>query len=225
MTTTTVAIAFSNFLLFLAVYNLSKLPWYLGAAPIPSYGLETSIPLHPLIGYRSLKLWSHPVLFLAPHTIMGSSLLILYALHLRRSEEQADSWTPSGFLALALVFALHVIPERAGVPTRVTGLPLNQIAICTILLTIALVLARFIPINIGMNIVISTCLTAPILELKKVISFVVQKIKSKGTFEYTSPDEPSNVPLSRNMAGYSGCPFAKAMDITTQGYPTNEKNE
>ena len=223
---TTLAIAFSNFLLFLAVYNLSKLPWYLGAAPIPSYGLETSIPLHPLIGYRSLKLWSHPVLFLAPHTIMGSSLLILYALHLRRSEEQADSWTPSCFLALALVFALHVIPERAGIPTRVTGLPLNQIAICTILPTIALVFAHVIPINVGMNIVISTCLTAPILELNKVISCVVKKIKTKGRMNTLHRMNQPMFPLSRNMAGYSGCPFAKAMDVTTQGYPSiNEKKE
>jgi hypothetical protein len=216
---TTLAITFSNFLLFLAVYNLSKLPWYLGAAPIPSYGLETSIPLHPLIGYRSLKLWSHPVLFLAPHAIMGSSLLIMYAMHLRK-KEVADS---SYFFALALVFALHVIPERAGIPTRVTGLPLNQIAVGMILSTIALVFAHVLPIHVGMMTVVLVCLTAPILELSKVLSCIFKMIQ--GTYERTSPDEPADAPMTRNMAGYSGCPFAKAMDVTLQGYPSDKQKE
>lgn len=224
----TLAIAFSNFLFIIAAYNLSKLPWYLGAAPIPSYGLEASMPFHPLIGLRGLKLWSHPVLFLAPHTIMGSTLLILFGLYLRGAAllQEVGSAAYSYFYALAVVFALHVYPERAGIPNRSKGIPLNQACIILILTATSLVLAGVIPQDAGMKIVMVPCLGAPVLELISVIKTIVNKITTKGTNVYESPD--GDTPLPRNMAGYSGCPFAKACDITTQGYPssaTNKKSE
>lgn len=208
-------IAFSNFLFVLAAYNLSKLPWYLGMAPIPTYGLEASMPFHPLIGYRGFKLWSHPVLFLAPHAIMGSSLLILYGLYLRGIQEFTTY-----FYSLAVVFAVHVIPERAGIPNRSKGLPLNQVCIVTILSATALVLIDWVPLNTGMNIVIVPCLGAPILELIPVIKCAIKKLQTRGEYVCESPD--GNTPLPRNMAGYSGCPFAMAVDITTQGYPSTK---
>jgi len=214
------AIAFSNFLFLLAAYNLSKLPWYLGVLPIPSYGLEVSMPFHSLMGYRGFKLWSHPVLFLAPHAIMGSSLLILYGLYLRGSNIVVGTY----FYALAVVFCLHVIPERAGIPNRSKGIPLNQACIIIIWTTTALVVAGVVPQNVGINIVIVPCLGAPILELIPVLKCFIQNIQTRGTYKCTSPD--GDTPLSRNMAGYSGCPFAKAVDITTLGYPaTTQKKE
>lgn len=209
---------FSDFLFILAAYNLSKLPWYVGIFPIPSYGLEASMPFHFLVGYRGSKLWSHPVLFLAPHAIMGSALLIMFGLYLRGNEHLVSS-----FYALAVIFALHVIPERAGIPNRSKGMPLNQACFVTILTVAGLVVAGAIPQNIGMNIIIVPCLGAPILELLPVISCAVKKIKSKG--EYVCKSADGDTPLLRNMHGYSSCPFAKAVDISTNEYPSSKKKE
>ena len=209
--------AFSSFLFCLAAYNLSKLPWYVGVMPIPAYGLESSMPFHPLIGYRGYKLWSHPVLFLTPHTIMGSSLLIMYGLALRDMQNLTLT-----FYALAVLFALHVIPERAGIPNRSKGLPLNQVCIIMVLTASSLAAAGLISLEMGMNIIIVPCLGAAILELIPVIKWAIKKVQNP---DYMCESPDGYAPLERNMNGYSGCcPFAKAVDITTQGYSSSKKD-
>jgi len=217
--TSSASTAFAYFLFLLAAYNLFKLPWYLGLISIPSYGLEASMPFHSLIGYRGSKLWSHPVLFLAPHTIMGSSLLILYALHVLGKDAVSSKF----YFSLAILFAIHVIPERAGIPNRSKKLPLNEACIVTIFLGTGLVLAGLINANVGRVVVIVPCLGAPIMELLPVISFAVKKIKNP---DYKGESHDGDTPLTRNMSGYSGlCPFAKNVDISTREYPSSKKKE
>ena len=205
--------AFSNALFCLAAYNLSKLFWYLGVFPIPSYGLEISIPFHALIGYRGLKLCSHPVLFLAPHTILGSSLLTIYGLHLRGVENLIGI-----FFALVYLFAVHVVPERAGVPNRIMyGIPVNEFCILILLSSIVVASKH---VEIAMKMVMTPLLAAAGMELIPVVVCILRKILnpqyvSRSPERGIDPDDP----LSRNMVGYSGCPFARAVDKTELGYP------
>jgi len=212
------ATVFSNILFALAAYNLSKLPWYLGLMPVPKYGLEASMPFHSLIGYRGSKLQSHPVLFLAPHATMGSTILILFGLHLRGVTVH-DKF----FLPLAVIFALHAFPERSGIPNRSKGMPLNEACVAILLSVAAFVRTGYISAETGMNIGIVPCLGAAVLELLRVISCAVKKVRSNG--EYICKSKDGDEPLKRNMSGYSNCPFAKALDITTQGYPSTKKKE
>lgn len=208
----------SNILFGLAAYNLSKLPWYLGLVGVPNYGLEASMPFHPLIGYRGSKLQSHPVLFLAPHVVMGSSLLTLFGLYLRGD---VDVDTSSIFLPLSLIFAVHVIPERSGIPNRSKGLPLNEVCVAMILSAAPAALFfsnALLSKDTAMKICVVPCIGAAVMELLPVIACAVKKIKTKGGYVATSED--GDKPLKRNMSGYSRCPFAKAVDITTQGYPS-----
>jgi hypothetical protein len=209
----------SNILFALAAYNLSKLPWYLGLAPVPEYGLEASMPFHTLIGYRGSKLQSHPVLFLVPHATMGSIILILFGLYLRDNITTYNQF----FLPLTVVFALHVIPERSGIPNRSKGKPLNEVCFITILSVAAIFYAGFLSMEMAMKIAFVPCLGASVLELLPVISCAIKKVRTKGEFKCHSND--GDEPLKRNMSGYSGCPFAKTVDITTQGYPFPKKKE
>jgi hypothetical protein len=209
---------FSLLLFVLAGYNLSKLPWYLGLAPIPSYGFEASLPFHALIKYRGSKLWSHPVLFLAPHAVMGSTLLILYAaldvLRVGRIAMGSEI-----FFALAVLFAVHIIPERAGIPNRSKRLPLNEACIIIVLTGTALAAMGVVEAGTGRTIVIVPCLGAPILELLPVMSFAIKKIRDPS---YKGQSKDGDIPLKRNMKGYSGiCPFAKQVDISLSEYPSS----
>jgi len=218
-----VNIVCSNILFLLAAYNLSKLPWYLGLAPVPKYGLETSMPFHGLIGFRGSKLQSHPVLFLAPHATMGSIALVLFGLYLRHDDNIITAYHRNFFIPLTVVFVLHAIPERSGVPNRTKKLPLNEICCITNLSVAIIFYAGFLSLEMAMKIAIIPFLGAAVMELLPVISCIIKKIKTKGEFKCQSGD--GDEPLKRNMSGYSGCPFAKAVDITTQGYPSTKKNE
>jgi len=207
---------FAFFLLFLAAYNLSKLPWYLGFLSIPSYGMEASMPFHMLAGYRGSKLWSHPVLFLAPHALMGSTLLILHAMYLLLEDDKSPA-SSATFFGLAILFATHVIPERAGIPDRSKKLPLNEACIIIIFVGTVLTAAGLIDEGVGRITVVVPCLGAPILELLPVIVFLGKKIKNP---KYKASSKDGDKPLKRNMDGYSGiCPFAKNVDISTSEYP------
>lgn len=223
MSVTVANIICSNILFILAGYNLSKLPWYTGIVSIPKYGLEASMPFHSIIGYRGSKLQSHPILFLTPHVIMGSIILILFGLYLRNDDDDDDSTSlvKTIFLPLTIIFAIHVIPERSGIPNRSKGKPLNEFCIVTILSVAAIHLAGYLSRETAIKIAFVPCLGAPVLELLPVISCFIKKIKSNGDYKCQSDD--GEEPLKRNMNGYSGCPFAKAIDVTTQGYPSTKK--
>ena len=216
---------FAAVLFVLAAYNLSKLPWYLGFVPIPSYGLEASMPFHLLMGYRGIKLWSHPVLFLAPHTIMGSSLLILHAMYLLDYHQDDANLLSSAttFFGLAAVFAAHVFPERAGMPNRLRKLPLNEACMITIAVGVGLAVADIVDQSVGRIIVIIPCLGAPVLELLPVFAYLFKKIKNPN---YRATSKDGDKPLMRNMAGYSGiCPFARSVDISTSEYPSSSPKD
>lgn len=206
----------------MAAYNISKLPWYIGASwiPIPNYGLEASMPLHSLIGFRGVKLGSHPVLFLAPHVVMGAVLLTLYSVFLLGVD-----FDHRIYYALAVFFAIHVIPERAGFPNRTYFLPCNEGAVALVFLGSALAMTGRVTENVGMHIVFAPMLAALVIEMGPLLMCFGKQVLSNGKFQCESQD--GNTPLMRNMNGYSGCPFAKRVDITTSEYPpsSNKKNE
>lgn len=176
------------------------------------------MPFHSLADYRGPKLWSHPILFLAPHAVIGSTILILHALYLLDYNSSSTIFFP-----LAVFFAIHIIPERAGIPNRRKVLPLNEMCVVLIFLGSSLFFSGFIGEQLARSIVILPCLGAPILEILPVLSFLSKKAKHP-TYKATSKD--GNEPLKRNMDGYSGiCPFAKAFDISTKEYPSSSTNK
>jgi hypothetical protein len=108
-------------LLATCVYQLTKVPIYINwalAGP-PARGMETSASLGWLLGYRGRKLYADPGLFLAPHTLMGCTLLALWASTVlgRVSLRQASQV----FFPLATAFGLHALPLHRGLPDRVLG--------------------------------------------------------------------------------------------------------
>ena len=205
------ATAFAILLFIIALYNLSKIPWYLGCLKTPSYGFEASVPFSPL-GFRARKLISHPSLFLAPHALMGSCLLSLFGLYMLYGYSKTLGKT---FFGLAVVFVVHAYPERAGVPNRYSGKPINQVASATVL--IGCVLGWFLQMpQLGMSIALLPLLGAAVLEAKGPIPFCVKKALGQSV-ESESPDGDS--PLPRNMDGYTGiCPCAKFFDIDKTVY-------
>lgn len=116
------------------------------------------------------------------------------------------------FFGLAVVFALHAFPERAGVPNRTSGQPLNEIAIG--LVVIGCFLGWLLP-QVGMWIVVIPLLAAAVMEARGPIPYCIQKLMGQDPVS-ESPDGDS--PLPRNMEGYTGCPCAKFFDIDKSVY-------
>lgn len=211
----TAATVFAYTLYAIAAYNLTKLPWYCGLAPVPSYGLELSMPLH-LLGYRAKKLQSHPFLFLFFHVIMGASILTLFGLRLQG--RHLGEWVGAEnmdvvYFTLAIVFAVHAFPERSGVPNRTLGKPLNEISIGIIFIAALLQYFGVFSSTTNWSIVLAPCLAAGILELlPKVFIFFCKKISSGGSYRMDEGPE-GDTPLAPNMTGYAGfCPCARALD-------------
>ena len=76
------------FCALLAIHNVTAVPWFALVAPAtsanpdsgePSYGMESAPNWHALLGYRGVKLWPDPALFLGPHAALLSILLMAYA--------------------------------------------------------------------------------------------------------------------------------------------------
>lgn len=206
---------FAVVLFVIAAYNLSKIPWYLGCLKTPSYGFEASVPFS-LMGFRARKLISHPTLFLAPHALMGSCLLSLFGMFMLNGYSETIG---TAFFGLAVAFVIHAYPERAGVPNRYSGKPINQVASTTVL--IGCVLGWFLNMpRLGMSIALVPLLGAAVLEAKGPIPFCVKKALGQSV-ESESPDGDS--PLPRNMDGYTGiCPCAKFFDINKSVYGDSE---
>ena len=93
----------SAFIKSIAVYNVAKLPWYLGLLPTPEHGLESSVVMFALVGLRGHKMSAPPLLFFAPHTAAGSYLIWDYASFLEGSISSSLVW-----FAVATLFALHI---------------------------------------------------------------------------------------------------------------------
>jgi hypothetical protein len=76
------------FCAILAIHNATAVPWFALVTPAtdahpetgkPSYGMESAPNWHALVGYRGVKLWPDPALFLGPHAALLSILLMAYA--------------------------------------------------------------------------------------------------------------------------------------------------
>jgi hypothetical protein len=121
--------------------NIAKVPFYLlehqPATNVsypsgdPPFGMESTVVLR-WAGYRSKKIAADPLLFLAPHTVMGCALLGMWVLVLL-DDVDLKRLSPA-FFAVAAVFAAHILPVRNGVPNRELNLPINEL-LCTIIFT------------------------------------------------------------------------------------------
>jgi hypothetical protein len=216
-TNTSGADIFAYVLYALAAYNLIKLPWFCGIIPVPSYGLEISMPLH-YFGFRSYRLQSHPFFFVFFHIIMGASILIMYGLRLQGCE-----WDHMDviYFTVAVVFAIHVIPERSGVPNRVFFGGLNESCMVQIFAAATLQYFGIWAGTIDWSIVLAPCLVAIVMELlPDGFIFLYHKIVSGGTYRMEGT-EGTEEPLPPNMKGYSGlCPCASYFDPRPIRYET-----
>jgi hypothetical protein len=123
------------------ITNIAKVPFYLlehqPATNVsypsgdPPFGMESTIVLR-WAGYRSKKIAADPLLFLAPHTVMGCTMLGMWVLVLAGNVD-LKRLSPALF-AVAAVFAAHIIPVRNGVPNRELDLPINEL-LCAIIFT------------------------------------------------------------------------------------------
>lgn len=213
-----ISIVSAAILLLIAVYNLAKIPWYLGWLPTPAYGLETSMPFH-WAGYRGPKLTSHPTLFLAPHAFMGSMLMTILAAYLVMSDDVRTTLIRI-YVVVALVFGIHTIPERQGIPNRTKGgKPLNETAFALLCLGCLFILFDYQ--LIGLIITMIPLLGAAVLELSKPMKWGLQLLLRRDhdnvPSSFHSPD--GDQPLPRNPNGYSACPCAKFFDIDKEVYP------
>lgn len=205
-----ISVTLGLLLYFIALYNVSKIPWYLGWIKTPDYGLEASITVS-LIGFRSRKLIAHPTLFLAPHALMGAALLTLYGSYLIFGYSKSIG---NAFFAMGVIFALHAIPERNGVPNRYAQKPINEAAIVVLLAGCAIGYFAGKP-QMGMSIGLLPLLFAAGLEARKPLPFCIQKALGK---EVHAASLDGDQPLPRNKQGYSSCPCAKFFDIDDAPY-------
>jgi len=121
----------AGFLIFAIIHNLAKVPCFLFLNPAtnvtstgdPSWGMESSPDMYYLIGYRGEKLFSDPYLFLAPHTMLGCTLLSLYGTVLWGLATKKQ--TTQSFCFLTVIFALHICPVATGLP----GVTINKMCI------------------------------------------------------------------------------------------------
>ena len=70
-----------------SVNSATQVPWFALMQPatdldpdgMPSYGMESAPNWHAFLGYRGVKLWADPALFLGPHAALLAILLMGYA--------------------------------------------------------------------------------------------------------------------------------------------------
>jgi hypothetical protein len=123
------ASGFGYFIAAVAFWNCVKIPFFLVTDPATSvhnstslpFGTENSQPLYYLMNYHGSKQAFDPVLFLAPHTMMGSSFFAMSAAYLlgrARFEPMLSVFFPT-----AIIFCIHTIPCTEGLSNRLTGWP------------------------------------------------------------------------------------------------------
>ena len=211
------ATIFAYFLFVIVAYNVTKLPWYLGLVKIPSYGLESSISVHAICPqYRSSKLQSHPVLFLVPHLLLGCANLTLFGMYLL-GWGNVDTVVMAYFICIT-VHAIHILPERSGIPNRTRpNKPINEASIVVALLGVVLYYFQWTSTLTAMIISFLPSLGAPLLEAKGALAYVFTSFRT-GDWSCESPetdDIDPNIPIAKNMAGYYGlCPCADSIDPT-----------
>ena len=118
-------------------------------------------------GWRGNKMQSDPVLFLFLHTVLGSACVSLWAM---RFLTDLGSGAAGAAAALNVVFALHIWPERSGVPNRLAGGCTNELGILVVLVGSALTLAGVAAEdaglrNAGMDTAGAAAIAAPVLEV------------------------------------------------------------
>ena len=140
---------------------------------------------------------------------MGAALLALYAIYLLYGY---SDWIGRAYFGVCVIFSIHAIPERNGVPNRYAGKPINEAAIVVVLA--GCITGWFYP-QIGMSVALVPLLFAAVLEAKKPLPFCIKKALGK---EVYAESEDGDEPLPRNRQGYTGCPCAKFFDIDDSPY-------
>jgi len=129
---------FAYTLVFIFMYNMAKVPFYFSRNPAthanpcleedfkagncdrwPSWGMETGVPLNWMFGFRARKMFTDPMLWLTPHTMMGNWLIFMWFWFLLGKVSLRQMSGP--FFLMGLVFAIHMIPSTPGVPNRLLG--------------------------------------------------------------------------------------------------------
>ena len=120
---------FAYCLAFISLYNLVKIPFFLVLDPATAvhnsssmpFGMQNAIPLYYVFDYHGSKQAFDPVLFLAPHTMMGVCFFVLSAAYLLghvRFEPMLKVFFP-----MTIIFCIHTIPCRKGLSNRLSGWP------------------------------------------------------------------------------------------------------
>lgn len=136
-------------LVFFALWNLSKVPFYWEMQPMTSItynatecdvtvdrplrcsGLMTQYNLFALFGKKSsYKLMADRDSFVILHTALGIVLEVLFVVGLLAPERLFDH--SKVLIPMAAIFALHIWPVRKGIPDSTFGAPVNEIIIIAI---------------------------------------------------------------------------------------------
>jgi len=142
---------------------------------------------------------------------MGAILMALFAIFLWQGYSECLGKL---YFGLCVVFAIHAIPERNGVPNRYAEKPINEAAIVVVLVGCIIGYFFHYP-RAGMVTAFVPLLCAALLEAKKPLPFCIQKALGKHPH---AESEDGDTPLPRNMQGYTGCPCAKVFDIDESPY-------
>jgi hypothetical protein len=194
---------------------MTKVPWYT-VVPFPAtntttgspaFGMEGSVSLRAIMGYRGSQIKADPGLFLGPHTVMGALMLVIGATVVWR---KVSITAASVYLfPLSAVFALHILPVSDGIP----GLPINILAIVLTVASAAIgTLARrdsdewLLERCFGM--VIFLALSAPVLELFGIFKSIAAMAGNGGEWVVLAGqgDGKGSAELPHAMSGR--CPYA-----------------
>lgn len=107
--------------------------------PDACLGLRTSVNLGHWFGFRGLALIGCQIPFLIPHVVMACLMMLLVVLVLLQGVT-IEAVSPV-FLVLTAVFAIHILPMHAGIPSRLLPFDFNAMMI---IIMLAMVLAGFV---------------------------------------------------------------------------------
>jgi hypothetical protein len=183
----------AGFLIFLVIWNATKIPYYL--KDIPNVPASPQITVTLSQGkFKGARMRSDPWFFLTIHTVLGCVVLALWAAILL-DPASISSRTATFFFLMSAAFALHIWPERSGLPNRIFHKPINEIAVFIVLFGCIMGLAgcgqgRFDMILTGFNIVGGMSVVAPVLEVAE-LAFNI--------FVYAKKGEPRDVDKGKDL--------------------------
>jgi len=200
----------AGLVIFVVFHNFTKVPFFLfqnaatnTTAGTPTYGMETSPNLYVLMGYRGAKLYSDPVLFLGPHTLLGCTILSVWVSILVGMWTQKEA--TKTMILLSVLLAAHVFPVADGIP----GLSINWMAcsatiIGAFLAAIAIWKDDELLLDWGWGIMLTMIMGAPALEFLSIFANTWSMIAADGVW----PDHGPNPDPKSGHGDYAKCDCA-----------------